>query len=212
MKRHHLLRAWLGPVVLAVVAGVLATAPGAGQSAQAPEHRGDVYVIERPEALIILNTYQQQLTAAERRTFEAFVPMVIVNEHTYLSDGFTPCMMVVIDGKTLFIQRDRSGDIVGLQRAGFHRAYRSVFLLSDSIRIVGPAMRLASIDRSASYALERGEILQRSFRQGDRTFVRRWSKTPPYGWVSLSDRDRSWEVVSRGPVATAMSTKLVMKV
>jgi hypothetical protein len=215
VKRHHLSRVWSGPVALAVVAAVLVTAPGAGQGLRGREQPADVYVVEHPGALTILNTYQQQLTAAERRVLEPFVPMLIINEHTTLSDGFTPCMTVGIDGQTFFLQRDRYGDLVGLGSAGFHRVYRNVVLLNDSIRTIqGKALRLTSVDGPASSLLNSGEILRRVFRLGDNTYVWRPSNMPRYGWVRLAERDggRIWEVVSPPPVRTSLSPDLTLKI
>jgi hypothetical protein len=213
VKRHDLWLTRTGPV-LAVAALVLVSAHGSGQT-RIRERQGDVLVVGRPGALTILNTYQQQLTAAERRVLEPFVPMVIMNERTTLSDGFTPCMTVTIDGQSFYLQRDRDGDLLGMGTAGFQQVYHHVGLRGDSVRVlIGQALRVRSADGLSSLLLDEGEVLRRMFELGENTYVRLSVDSPRYGWVNLADRDRGriWEVFSPRPVSASLSVALIEKV
>ncbi len=214
MKRHPLSLIRSGPVLAAAVL-VLVSAHGSAQGTRLRDQRADVLVVGRPGALTILNTYQQQLTAAERRVLAPFVPMLIMNERTTLSDGFTPCMAVTIGGQSFYLQRDRDGDLLGVGNAGFHRVYEHVELMGDSVHTLpGRALRVTSADGLSSFLLNEGEVFRRMFRLGEDTYVRLSQDSPRYGWVTLADPDRGrfWEVFSPRPIAESLSVTLVEKV
>ncbi len=199
-------------MVLAVLAmtpwhGTLIAA-GAGQ-------RADVLIVELPTALTIYDVYQQRLPGGLQRLVPPFVPMIIEAERTTLSDGFTPCMKVLINGSTFYLLRDRSGEVSGLAGAGYNRIYRNVDIVADSLRVRdGHALHFTSADRSSTQTLRGGVTLQRFFRDRSVFYCAISSPAPGFGWVTLnaSEEGRVWEILRPAPAPTKLSASMIASI
>jgi hypothetical protein len=198
------------------VLAVLAVAQLHGSlTAAVPGQRADVLIVEIPSALTIYDVYQQRLTTTAERLIPPFVPMVIEAEKTTLSDGFTPCMNVLINGTRFFLLRDQGGDVAGLSGAGFSHIFRNVDIVDDSIRVRdGHLLHITSPDRSSSRELHAGEVIRRSFRDRTLSYCQASLTSFSYGWVTLSPADerKVWEFIRATPAATVLSATMVSSI
>jgi hypothetical protein len=183
-------------------------AAGAGQ-------RADVLIVELPTALTIYDIYQQRLPGGLQRSVPPFVPMIIEAERTTLSDGFTPCMKVLINGSTFYLLRDRSGEVSGLAGAGYSRVYRNVDIVADSLRVLdGHALHFTTADRSSTHTLRGGVILQRFFRDRSVFYCATASPAVTFGWVTLNaeEEGKVWEILRPAPSPTTLSVSMISSI
>ncbi len=175
-----------------------------GSFAGEPPERGDALLVERMQALRIVNVYQQELGPGERAALPPFVPIRILREHDHLGDGFTPCMSVQISGSEFYILRDERGDLAGWADAGYRRMLKDVRFQGDTVRIL-ERTTIADPERRRQEPLGRGEKLIRHFTDGNLTYVSRLEHPRVFGWISLpASRDRrAWEIVKAPPPVTA---------
>jgi hypothetical protein len=180
--------------------------------AEARAAEGELLLVERPANLVVLNRYQQNITAAEKALFVPFVPMIVTKRHDVLGDGFTRCARVRLGGGEYFLVRDGSGRFAGEARAGGVTSYEGTVLAADTINVLrSDGLRFASADGRGVSAPSAGERLIRIFRRGDRTYVRRAVGGQAYGWADLESADEG-RVWARAHGASRMFTTVPSKV
>ncbi len=171
-------------------------------NAQPANIRGDVFIVERPQRLLLYNKFQQPCTDQERKALPPFVPMVILKASDMLGDGFTPCMKVEIANQVYFLLRDAGGKLIGSSSSGYSRTFDRVSLLDDTLLVLaGGRLTLASPTRTASRLLKKNEQLVRAFRDGQLSYVWTSGSPPSFGWVTLREAEKggTWNVVSATP-------------
>lgn len=184
---------WLIPLV--ILAGALRVC--------AAQPKGELLIVERPAHLTVLNRYQQTLARAEKAVLQPFVPMVVVNAHDMLGDGFTPCMRVRINGSEFFLVRDASGRLAGEAQAGTVAAFEGTVHAGDTIIVLrAGALAFRAPGAPRVNLLGAGERIVRIFSRGAQTYVRRPTASDAHGWVDLapSGEGRSWVAARLAPV------------
>jgi hypothetical protein len=167
---------------------VLGVSPGSG------ERRGDVFVAEHAERLVLFNKYQQRLSPEEERRFPPFVPMIIRQEHDVLGDGFTPCMSVESGGELLYVLRLADGTLSSSGDPGKTEIFRNVSLLADTVVILrGRALRMRPAGGTGEVLLKGGLRVVRVFADDRTTYVRLPQAPERFGWLTLSPETRSSE-------------------
>lgn len=170
--------------ILMLVAGLPALFPIAAQTI-------DVVFVEKPDALIILNRFEQTLSPRERRLFFKNVPLRIVRYDVLLSDRFTRAMEVELGRTAFFLQRHSSGEVKGAD--GLRTVY-GLRRLSDTIDVLQRGK--IAFRQDGAIALGAGERIERFFEYRNRYFCRHIA-SGSYGWVELPSTDRgiTWEIV-----------------
>ena len=162
----------------------------------APESGSDQFlVVERPDRLLALNSYQQSLSPQDRLVFRPLVAMRILRDRDVLGDGFTSCMRVEIEGALYFLVRDANGHLSGDQHAGMLRTVSGTLLRRDTVHVLeGGVLLLTFPDGHPQQSLKIGERMIRLFVSEGKTYVKCPGRSPAYGWVTLSPaaEDKQW--------------------
>lgn len=156
---------------------------------------GDFLVVEKMDKLVLYNKYQQAPDSLARSALVSFIPMRIVAANDLLSDGFTPCMKVEINGELFYLPKDERGVLVGSARAGFSRVYNNVAILRDTVQVLQDrAISFSLPDHSRQRFLRKTDKCARIFRQGNSTYGALLGKRPSFGWVTLvqGGEGREW--------------------
>ena len=66
----------------------------------------DYLVVEKVRHLLVYNKYQQEPTPLERGNLAPYVPIRIIAKTDVLSDGFTPCMKVDVNGNVFYLVQE----------------------------------------------------------------------------------------------------------
>jgi hypothetical protein len=153
----------------------------------------DVVLVERPDALIILNRFEQTLSPRERSWFFKNVPLRIVRQDVLLSDRFTHAMEVELGRTRFLLQRRSSGDVTGAAAAGLQTVV-GLRRTSDTVDVLQRGK--IAFRQDGAVALDAGERIERFFEYRGRYFCRLIA-SGSYGWVELppSDRGVTWDVV-----------------
>jgi len=190
------MRRALGAALL--VAGLCARDAAAGGAPGAP---ADVFIAERPRALVLFDMYQQRLGAGGDSLILPFSPIIILRAHDVMGDGFTPCAAVEIGGAMYYVQEDASGKMSSTAPEGAAILLHGATIEGDTVVLLaGPALRLRAPIGKGESSLEPGTRALRIFESKGEAYVRIVSAAAPFGWVPLSGAGRgtSWRSV---PVA-----------
>jgi hypothetical protein len=194
--------------VLAGLCTVFLCATLSFETHAAPEGGGDQFlIVERPDRLLALNGYQQNLSPQNRLVFQSFIPIRILKDRDVLGDGFTPCMRVDIEGALYFLIRDGNGALTGAQHAGMLTTVRGTLLRRDTVNVLkGGAIVLASPDGRREQPLTIGERMIRVFSSEGKTYVKCPGRSPAYGWVTLAPaaEGKQWGRAHRVSTAESM--------
>ncbi|HGY56192.1 MAG TPA: hypothetical protein ENK44_10845 [Caldithrix abyssi] len=159
--------------------------------------RADYLIVENPNALLILNKYEQNSTA----DFPSFTPFRILEEYTLLSDAVTPALKVRGEGKPLFIVRDEKGKIIGEQAAGYTAVFRKCVPVGDTVRVLRDRSILIYEkyfvkNARRSQFLKKNDILIRLFKYKNVYYVKRINRSPTYGWCRFP-KGNGWRKLER---------------
>ena len=177
-----------------------------------PSPRGkDFLIIEKPGSLLIYNSYQQTVGLREKGMLTPFLPMGIVDEDAVLPDGFTRCMKIEIYGTLYYLLKDREKRLVGFGNAGMVRIFRETTVFQDTVEIAGEGPAFLTLpDGNETFRLAKGDLLQRFFSHGSRTYVACLGPHPVFGWLSneTAPRLRTWQTpVSPGVYDSTLATR-----
>jgi len=162
----------------------------------------DVLLVEHPEALYILDRYQQRVQHPSRQGIVPFIPLRIVEARGTLSDAFTLAMRIETGGETFFLLTDDAGGILRAAEAGILQWHRGVVMLGDTIEVLrSGALRMSDPLRRSSAPLAAGSRIRREFRSGSETYIRLIDGAGHFGWARLEGRDqgRLWRTPSVQP-------------
>ncbi len=164
--------------------------------------RAAFILVPHPERLVVYNRYQQEATDAERGALKAFVPMRIVKAEGLLSDGFTRCMQVEIDGAIYYLLIDKKGRLAGSGPLGSEKRVRNAVAIGDTVEILKEGnVEFSAIGVRRAF-LQKGEKVLRIFSDRDSVYCARAAGELTYGWTSLRGRGdgRNWKVISTSAV------------
>jgi len=198
------------PAIL--IAGLLVTL---GCPLKAGERTGDVLIVEHPERLVLFNRYQQRLTSDEYRQVPPFVPMVVVREHGYLGDGFTPCAAVEIGREPYYLLRDEGGEFSTQGEPGKTELFRNVTFSEDTLVLLrGRALRLRPAGGGEEILQQAGARVIRLFDHESKTYVRLASAPGRFGWLTLSSSSRppEWSLVEKASAAGISPEDVLLRV
>jgi len=160
----------------------------------------DYLVVEKVRHLLVYNKYQQEPTRLERGDLAPYVPIRIITKSDVLSDGFTPCMKVDINGNIFYLVQEKDGHLVGSKTAGFNKVYENAIPVHDSIQILTPrTIQFSDPLHSETSPLLKGEKILRIFLHNGQPYAMRPGRTPTYGWLALDKtrENRDWKVITR---------------
>lgn len=148
----------------------------------------DVLIVEKPQALRLLNRYEQSLGESEMARLYSFMPFEILRPQVILSDGFTTAMKVRNGADDYFILTESPGKPINLSSAGGVKMFYQTWSLNDTVLIQ------RSID--VSQGIEPGKIhagvigqnapAVRFFKAGSWTYLRTLIGT---GWAQIGSED-----------------------
>ncbi len=137
------------------------------------------YLLKDAAEVRILNKYEQDT----RETFLPGTAFQVTEQNYMLSDGITPAWEARLGGKTYFL--------LPLDEAS--KLLRNCTILQDTVQLIKDRLTIDLADGSKQ-VLHKGQILQRLFQKGSRTYV----FAEQYGWCRLPRR--AWEKVQRASI------------
>jgi hypothetical protein len=151
--------------------------------------RSAYLVVEDPTKLTVLDAYEQTLDAAGRKALLPYAPFRIVENRMTLGDQITEALSCRYQGETYYLLRGERGELLGLDRSGYHKVFSSVRVLGDTLRVTRD--RAVLLARRYPMAGERiylaeGDIVLREFAYGNGFCVRLLGRSPRYGWCSAA--------------------------
>jgi hypothetical protein len=166
--------------VLIGLLGVAILAGGVGAA--------DVLVIERPQALNVLDAYQRTVPNSLKREWPAFSAFVL-GAVQLLPDQVTRVRRARLAGKFYFLLVDPQGNPVFESDAGFAKTYRHAILLNDTVSVEAAHIPLLHPqNKQTLLLLSRGQQLIRIFKDGAWYYVRTLGERPRYGWCAARYR------------------------
>ncbi len=171
----------------------------------------DVVIIEKPHYLTAYDVFQQSLSSPQLAIIRPFVPMKILKTRDVLSDGFTGCMKVEVDGNIFFLLNGSSGKLEGWNKLGAIRMFKQKRFFLDTIKVL--ISRKINFDRFAdgnrSY-LTAGDRCVRYFEDGGSVYVKRIGNDPEFGWINISNAEEGilWKYIHIAEVQSEISSSL----
>ena len=168
-----------------LIASVLFTFPAATQNLKTT---AEYLIVEHVDQLLVYNKYQQRITPQEKETFVPFVPMRILESHCVLSDNFTQCMKVEMEGRIFYLIKNNGTTLLGAGKLGVNRIFSDVVLLRDTIQLMTKSdIVFIFPDHTQRIPLQGREKLIRYFQEGDLTYIRLLNAPSRFAWVRLDD-------------------------
>ncbi len=145
---------------------------------------GNVLIVEKPEALHLLNVYRQPLNTAEKQALGRYVPFWL-QETLTLADGVTQAYRVRLLNKTFYLLLDGQGQPLNLQAAGFHRQFKQVRVLLDTVQLrSGQHLTLLNVQNETPIkTLSAGQPIIRVFRFAGLYYVALEQPFPLFGVI-----------------------------
>ena len=156
-------------------------------AAQHSKGAAEYLIVEYSDQLIVYNQYQQRITQQEKEAFIPFAPLKILESNSVLSDNYTPCIKVELDGSVFYLIKNDRTSLVGVDKLGLNQIYRNVVSLQDTVQLMTKSSAvLISPDKTQRSALRNGQELIRYFQDGDMTYIRSLVAPFQFGWVRFS--------------------------
>jgi hypothetical protein len=188
-----------GLLILALVVIAIVLLPHSSIAALPPD-QADILLLENTSRLRVLDRYQRSVSSPEEAGITGYTPIVMRNSRDMLSDGFTPCARVEVDGNLFFLLRGSDSRLVGADSFGYQAFYRRASILKDTIEVLrGNRLLIQSVRRTDNRYLSTGERLERIFVHEGLTYVRRVEAAEEvFGWVTFgrSGRGSIWRAVT----------------
>ena len=169
-------------IALGLSAAVCAfgTIPAIGQS---QVRQCDILLAGHPEKLTVFNHYEQTATGKDRAEIEAYEPLIIVKENTFLSDKYTACMEVTAGGASFFLLKEDQGH---LPVSAAVQEIRRVGWIADTMNVNAKELRVER-PSGGKAIIHRGSLVARLFDNHGRIYIRSLSESATYGWM---DKDQ----------------------
>jgi hypothetical protein len=168
----------------------------------------DVLIVEKPDHLVIYDSFQQSLSSLNESVLQPFAPFKVLKQRDVLSDGLTACEKVEVDGEVFYLLRDESGQLAGRKALGTVRNLQNAKLLNDTIEVLGPrSIVLQHPVKSGRRFLSNGDRCLRYFNAAGVVYARLLGAKPEYGWLRLpaTEKGRSWQKVRAQPMRLDLS-------
>jgi hypothetical protein len=194
----------IGGPALCVALGVLLAAVSAARAEKA-----DFLILYRPSRHTILNRYEQELSAAERKALLPRMPLRVVEAGDRLGDQITPALRCAFQGEAHYLVRDEEGNqVTGLSAAG-SRLLRRCTVLGDTVMVTSRSLDLYERHPSSGTrsTVRKGGKLFRVFSFRGATYVRVLGGQPRYGWAP-GGSGSSWRTVARAPALEEQDEEL----
>ncbi|HLF19204.1 MAG TPA: hypothetical protein VI704_00280 [Bacteroidota bacterium] len=172
----------------------------------------DVLTVEKPQHLIIYDSFQQSLGVTQAQMLQPFAPLKILKLHDLLSDGITACMKVELEGRTLFLLNDENDKLAGLAHLGEAKTFRNKVFHGDTVEILLSAQLIfREPDKKRANRLEAGDLCVRYFDEDGTVYVKKLGVHATYGWTSLPLRQEGkwWRVVRSRRTQNGLSAVIV---
>ena len=148
-----------------------------------------------PGNFIIYDRYQQRLSPQERtKRFASFQPLLIEDDATMLSDGFTPCLRVRSGRETYFILKTDDDAPQNAELAGGWMILDNCTLLADTVVALqdggirmAAALSPATATAGQLHDLSQDQQLYRLFSHQRKVFALRAGRPAVYGWAFLEN-------------------------
>ncbi len=146
-------------------------------------------VVEHPEQLVILDSYQRLLNTNQKQAWGTFVPLQI-DRMLVLPDGISRAYRALWRGRSFYVLLNEKGEVKNLEKSGFHRWYDGVKAISDTVEIVTRSgARLLHPEKWTQLRrVAQGAKLIRFFKKGKYYYVGTLDRPPQFGWVIGSPR------------------------
>ncbi len=154
----------------------------------------DVMIVEKTNHLVAYDSFQQSLDSESRIPLRSFAQMKILNARDRLSDGFTTCMKVDVDGEEFYLLTDNVGRLSGRGSLGFVRSFQKRVFDIDTVEILAAGrLTLRDPGERTQHRLSAGDRCIRYFSDAGRVYVKRVGNAESYGWASFpSEQERKW--------------------
>jgi len=174
------------------------------------QEQADFLLIESPSELVIYNKYEQAITTSEQRLFASYVPLLLQEQETTLSDAFTPASKIKVGRDTFFLVKESAERYRNQEKAGPITVLRNVEIVNDSLQILDSS-RLQTVnipgESGKSFDLKNDQQLQRLYRYRGYSFVQTLGIPTRFGWVKLPNRPgQVWKAVKAAKKTTDISS------
>lgn len=148
----------------------------------------DVLIIERPQALNVLDAYQRTVPNSVKEQWPAFSAFVL-GPVQLLPDQVTRVRRARLAGRSYFLLLDPQENPAFESDAGFTKIFTHAILLNDTVLVEAAHIPLLHPqNKKKLLLLPRGQKLVRIFKDGAWYYVRTLDERPRYGWCSARYR------------------------
>jgi hypothetical protein len=162
------------------------------------DEKADFLIVPNPAKLVLYDMFQHRMTVREKNALPPGVAMRVTEANTTLGDGITACARVDIEGKAVFIEKDRTESLEDLAHHVGALLIEGARLRNDTL-LVRQALDARDPD-NRGWRLEPGMRSLVTFEEKSRTYIRTLSTSPRCGWVVLAPEERgtTWTLLGGG--------------
>lgn len=161
------------------------------------QNTGNFLILKNIHPFQMYNSYEQKLTQADSLYFIDNVPLQIINENAFLSDNYTPCIIVKFENKIFYIVKENSEQSINFFSNSGLNYIQNADVLQDTIQLLSnKTVFFNSGENENKTQFNRGTKLKRIFKKGDRYFIKTLSIPIQYGWVELNNAS-DWKTISQ---------------
>lgn len=179
-----------------------------------PQSSLDFLIVKSPQALTILNKYEQKISSEERNNFLPYSPFQILVQDELLGDQLSKAMKVKYQGEVYFLSKDEKGKLSGIRKAGYYQFFKRAKPLDDTIVI----LKSKSLSFSSKYGTQgtrsyfkKNDLVIRVLQYRNHYYLLGLGENRQYGWSNLLP-NKSWEMYNQGgakeKIAEASSSPL----
>jgi len=150
--------------------------------------QSSVLLVRNAEALTILDTYEQPLSATDKSSIRKGAPFRIISKEIFLGDGLSRASRVVFNSTEYFIQKNESGSYLTKQPDSYSILTGCEFI-SDTFRVVDEKSVLIYTQfdmRGTRFWLQKDQDIVRVFIYKNKYYSKTLSDIPRYGWIMPS--------------------------
>ena len=157
----------------------------------------DVLIVQKPDQLVVYDSFQQSLASPQQNVLQSFVPMRILKYRDLLGDGITPCVKVDVEGEVFYLLRHENGHLAGRNDLGVVKLFRRVRPMNDTVEVLAShSIQMENPVQGSRRFLSVGDYCLRCFFDAGAYYVRTLGSHPEYGWLRLSpvEKGKSWQI------------------
>ncbi len=168
----------------------------------------DVWIIEKPEHLVVYDVYQQSVESSQSNAIRPFEPVRVIKARDVLGDSMTPCSKVEVGGEMYYLLLNERGHLAGSALLGTVKVFRGVKFLDDTVEVLQSRKILFQDPvKKNSHFLAGGNFCVRYFSVGGTTYAKIIGQEERYGWLQLPGRERGavWKAAETPQIAQSLS-------